>query len=86
MNRTIKALFAVFAMIVLSGCATGLDKTATAVDWSKGSVIVMSVEMQNQYKPNHPASTLGVVMTRKTGNDARQQIRAASNIPAGANA
>ena len=86
MKQTIKALLALFAIVVLSGCAAGLDKTATAIDWSKGSVIVMSVEMQNQYKPNYPATSLGVVMTRKTGNDARQQIRAASNIPAGDNA
>jgi len=86
MKNVIKALFAALAIIVLSGCATSLDKTATAVDWTKGSVVAISVELHNEYKPNYHPTHLGVVIMKKTGTDSRQRIPAFSAIPAGTNA
>ncbi|MFI5445010.1 hypothetical protein [Polaromonas sp. UC242_47] len=86
MKNVIKALFAALAIAVLSGCATSLDKTATTVDWTKGSVVALSVELHNEYKPNYHPTHLGVVMIKKTGTDSRQRIPAFSAIPAGTNA
>lgn len=78
MKNIIKALLAALAVAVLSGCATGLDKKATAVDWTKGSVVTMSVELKNEYRPNHPPTNLGVVFIKKKGNDPRERIPAYS--------
>ncbi|MDB5966544.1 MAG: hypothetical protein JWQ72_3044, partial [Polaromonas sp.] len=86
MKNIIKALVGVFAVVVLSGCAAGLDKKATAIDWTKGSVIVMSVELDNQYKPSHQPTHLGVVMMRKASSDPRERIPALGATPAGRNA
>jgi hypothetical protein len=86
MRNIIKTLSAALAIVVLSGCATGLDPKATAVDWTKGSIVAMSVELTNEYKPNYHPTHLGVVMIKKTGNDPRQRIPAFSAIPAGTNA
>jgi hypothetical protein len=86
MRNIIKALSAALAIVVLSGCATGLDPKATAVDWTKGSIVAMSVELTNEYKPNYHPTHLGVVMIKKTGTDSRQRIPAFSAIPAGTNA
>jgi hypothetical protein len=85
MRNVVKALFAALAIIVLSGCATSLDKTATAVDWTKGSVVAITVELHNEYKPNYHPTHLGVVIMKKTGTDSRQRIPAFSAIPAGTN-
>lgn len=85
MKKMIQALSAFIAMLVLGGCATGLDKTATAIDWSKGSVIVMSVEMTNKYKPNYQPTQLGVVIA-KEGGEAKERVYAGSTIFAGTNA
>jgi hypothetical protein len=76
MKNIIKAMLAALAVAVLSGCATGLDQKATAIDWTKGSVVTMSVELKNEYKPNYPPTGLGVVMMKKTGNDPRERIPA----------
>src|SRR5689334_15853222 len=78
MKNIIKALLAALAVAVLSGCATGLDQKATAVDWTKGSVVTMSVELKNEYKPNYPPTNLGVVIMKKSGNDPRERIPAFS--------
>lgn len=86
MKKIIKALFAALAIAVLSGCATSLDKTATTVDWTKGSIVALSVELHNEYKPNYHPTHLGVVMMKKTGTDSRQRIPAFSATSAGTNA
>jgi hypothetical protein len=85
MKNIIKALFAALAIAVLSGCATSLDKTATTVDWTKGSIVALSVELHNEYRPNYHPTHLGVVMIKKTGTDSRQRIPAISAIPVGTN-
>ena len=86
MKTIIKALFAALTIAVLSGCATSLDKNATAVDWTKGSVVALSVELNNEYKPNYHPTHLGVVIIKKAGTETRQRIPAFSAIPAGTNA
>lgn len=73
-------------VLLLGGCATGLDKKATAVDWTKGSIVVMSVELTNQYKPNYQPTALGVVINKKIGKDPRERIPAFSRLPIGKNA
>lgn len=53
---------------LLSACATmGLDKKATQVDWSKGSVVVTSVELQNEYKPNYSPNWLAISIEKAKG-------------------
>jgi hypothetical protein len=53
---------------LLSACATmGLDKKATQVDWSKGSVVVTSVEFKNEFKPNYSANWLAISIEKVTG-------------------
>ena len=53
---------------LLSACATmGLDKNATQVDWSKGSVVVTSVELTNEFKPNYSANWLAMSMEKAKG-------------------
>jgi hypothetical protein len=86
MTKIIKALLAALAVAILSGCATGLDKKATAVDWTKGSIVAMSVELTNEYKPNYHPTHMGVVIMKKTGNDPRHRIPAFSQTSAGKNA
>lgn len=86
MKNTLRALSAMLAVLILSGCAAGLDKNATAIDWSKGSVMVMSVEMDNKYRPNYQPTHLGVVVTKKASSDPRERINSGASTPAGTNA
>jgi hypothetical protein len=54
--------------VLLSACATmGLDKKATQVDWSKGSVVVMSVELKNEYKPKYSPNWLAISIEKAKG-------------------
>lgn len=54
---------------LLSACATmGLDKKATQVDWSKGSVVVTSVELKNEYKPNYSPTWLAIGIEKAKGD------------------
>lgn len=80
-----KLLLVAVTLLALGGCATGLDKNATAIDWTKGSIVVMSVELTNQYKPNYQPTALGVVMMKKSGKDPRERIPAFSRVAAGTN-
>ena len=66
MKKTISYLLTLASLILLGGCASGLDKNATSIDWAQGSVVVMSVDMANEYKPNYNATRLGVVIHGKT--------------------
>ena len=53
---------------LLSACATmGLDKKATQVDWSKGSVVVTSVDLKNEYKPNYGPTWLAIGIEKDKG-------------------
>jgi hypothetical protein len=53
---------------LLSACATmGLDKKATQVDWSKGSVVVTSVDLKNEYKPNYNPNWLAISIEKAKG-------------------
>ncbi|MBK9444110.1 MAG: hypothetical protein IPN53_23615 [Comamonadaceae bacterium] len=53
---------------LLSACATmGLDKKATQVDWSKGSVVVTSVDLKNEYKPNYSPTWLAIGIEKAKG-------------------
>jgi hypothetical protein len=85
MKSVIRFLCAIAAVLVMSGCATSLDKKATAIDWTKGSVVVMSVEMTNQYKPGYQPTGLGVMLKKKSGSETRESIPAFSQIPTSGN-
>lgn len=85
MVQAIKALVMALAVIVLSGCATSLDPTATTVDWSKGSVVAMTVELTNEYKPEYQPSHMGVVVMKTAGTNANQRISGLGRIYAGKN-
>jgi hypothetical protein len=78
MKSLIRMLCAVAAVLVMSGCATSFDKKATTVDWAQGSVVVMSVEVDNQYKPGYQPTGMGVMLTKKAGTDPRENIPAFS--------
>jgi len=86
MKNIIKALGAALAIAILSGCASSLDKAATTVDWSKGSIIAMTVEMTNDYKPEYQPTHMGVVVIKTAGANANQRIVGLGRIPAGKNA
>ncbi len=81
-----KFLLVILALLAMGGCATGLDKNATAVDWTKGSIVVMSVEVTNQYKSNYQPTGLGVVMRKKSSTEARDWIPVFGQVKAGTNA
>jgi hypothetical protein len=81
MNYLIRMLCCAAAVGLMSGCATSLDKKAAAVDWSKGSVVVMSVEMTNEYRPRYTASALGVTLKKMSSKDTRDYIPAFSQAP-----
>jgi hypothetical protein len=78
MKSVIRILCAIAAVVVMSGCATSFDKKATTVDWTKGSVVVMSVEVDNQYKPGYQPTGLGVMLKKKAGAEPREYIPAFS--------
>jgi hypothetical protein len=78
MKSVIRILCAIAAVVVMSGCATSFDKKATTVDWTKGSVVVMSVEVDNQYKPSYQPTGLGVSIKKKAGAEPREYIPAFS--------
>ena len=80
-----KLLLVTLALLAMGGCATGLDKNATAVDWTKGSVVVMSLELTNQYKPNYQPTALGVVLIKQPNAEARDRIPAFSRVATGTN-
>jgi len=52
----------------------GLDKAATHADWSKGSVVMVSVNMNNEYRPSYGATRLGVVVKKVKSDDARSVV------------
>ena len=85
MNRLIQGMCSAVAVFVLCGCTSGLDKKATAIDWTKGSVVVMTVGMTNQFKPNYPATQLGIVMSKRDVTASREAIYAGSSISAASN-
>lgn len=69
---------------LLSACGTmGLDKTATQADWGKGSVVMMSVNMNNEYRPSYGATRLGVVVQKVKSDDARSMIIASESVAEG---
>lgn len=78
MKTVSRLFFAVLVLLTLGGCAVGLDKNAKAVDWTKGSIVMMSVEMDNQFKPSFQPTALGVVMRKQSGTDPRDHIPAFS--------
>jgi hypothetical protein len=85
MKSVIRILCAIAVVVVMSGCATSLDKKATAIDWTKGSVVVMSVEMTNQSKPDYQPTGMGVMLKKKSGSETRESIPAFSQIPTSGN-
>ena len=78
MKSVIRIFCAISAVVVMSGCATSFDKKAATVDWTKGSVVVMSVEVNNQYKPGYQPTGLGVMLKKKAGAEPREYIPAFS--------
>lgn len=48
----------VFTLGLLAGCASSLDKSATSVDLSEKSLVVVSAKFKNSYRPAFPARAL----------------------------
>lgn len=69
MSRLGQAILVSACALFLGGCATTMDKKATSVDWGKGSVVVMSVSMTNEYKPNYGPTSLGVILVQPNTNN-----------------
>ena len=69
---------------LLSACATmGLDKKATQVDWSKGSVVVTSVDLKNEYKPNYSPTWLAIGIEKAKGEASTGGGTAWETVPDG---
>ncbi len=72
--------------MLLSACGTvGFDKKSAQVDWSKGSIVVMSVEMTNEYRPNYGPTRLGIRIEKIKSSDERTHIGASEVVSEGAN-
>ena len=70
--RTLQRLATIAAtLLFFSACTSvGLDKTASSVDFSKGSIAVLRIDMRNELKPDYPPTHLGAVISKPAGNSA----------------
>lgn len=71
------------ATTLVACSTTGLDNKATTMDWSKGSIVLMTVSMTNEYRPSYPPTRLGVVLGKRT--DPRFRALMSSPVQAGTN-
>lgn len=84
MKHTVRLAVLGTVTALLSACGTmGLDKTATQADWGKGSVVMMSVNMNNEYRPSYGATRLGVVVHKVKSDDARSVIMVSETVADG---
>ena len=81
MKFVIRTVCAIGAIVFMSGCANSFDKKATSIDWTKGSVIVASIEVDNQIKPGFQPTLLGIHFKKVAGSDTRANIAAFSMQP-----
>lgn len=84
MKHPIKLAVLGIMATLLSACGTmGLDKSATQADWSKGSVVMMSVNMNNEFRTSYGATRLGVIVQKIKSDDARSMIIASEPVDEG---